>query len=255
MNLITTQIDLDFAFNDSRKAIPIVQGDDGGRQLAVNLYNNGTYVDVSALTDTVTLSAEVNGVRTVLRKELDISTVTGLGTRIVIPITADLSRLSGVEHCVLRISSSNGIVHAAAFDLIVLKNPLYANSAAATSSDNVSVPGVDFKTTASILNDLRIADSYSFAVQNTATLEQDPPYVMVPAPVSEVSYDDGDYDVAAALNNTRLMPEVDFNVGDVEAVVEGVGANPTIGYKFKVELTNVDVANNDTINVIVKWNV
>lgn len=255
MNLITTQVDLDFIFNDSRKAIPIVQGDDGGRVLIVNLYNNGTYVEVDSETDTITLSAEVDGIRTVLRKEINIENATGVGTRAVIPITSDLSRLSGVEHCVLRISSSNGIVHAAAFDLIVLKNPLYTNSAAATSSDNVSVPGVDFKTTASILDDLGIANSYSFEVQNTATLEQDPPYVMVSAPVSEGSYDDLDYDVAAALNNTRLTPEVDFNVGDVEAVVEGVGANPTIGYKFKVELTNVDVANNDTINVIVKWNV
>lgn len=255
MNLITTQIDLDFAFNDSRKAIPIVQGDDGGRIIVINLYNRGDPVSVNAENDTITISAEVDGTRTVTRKSVNIETVEGAGTRAVIPVTADLSRLSGVEHCVIRISSSNGIVHAAAFDLIVLKNPLYTNSAAATSSDNVSVPGVDFKTTASILDDLRIADSYSFAVQNTATLEQDPPYVMVPAPVSEGSYDDGDYDVAAALNNTRLTPEVDFNVGDVEAVVEGVGANPNMRYKFKIELTNVDVANNDTINVIVKWNV
>lgn len=245
MNLITTQVDLDFIFNDSRKAIPIVQGDDGGRQLAVNLYNNGTYVDVSALTDTVTLSAEVNGVRTVLRKELDISTVTGLGTRIVIPITADLSRLSGVEHCVLRISSSNGIVHAAAFDLLVLHNPLY--------TDNISVTttGGSFETTALILQALWIANYYPFAVKDNPSLEESSPYILIPAPISQGSYENNDFTVAIAQNDTMLDPENDYNVGDVVGIPD-TGENPSIHFYVRVDF-NMAFRENDTVNISVKW--
>lgn len=244
MNLITTQIDLDFAFNDSQKAIPIVQGDDGGRVLIVNLYNNGTYVDVDPETDTITLSAEVDGIRTVLRKEINIENATGVGTRAVIPITSDLSRLSGVEHCVLRISSSNGIVHAAAFDLLVLHNPLYSNNNPSGSSGG-------FQTIGSVLSDLEIAVYHQYPVSENPSLEESSPYIMIPALIRQGSYEDGDYFVSIAQNDTILDPENDYNVGDVVGIPDA-GEHPSIHYNVRIDF-NMAFGGNDTINIIVKW--
>lgn len=245
MDVIYTYLDLDFSENYSTKSVPIVQGDDGGRIIVINLYNRGDPVSVNAENDTITISAEVDGTRTVTRKSVNIETVDGTGTRAVIPVTADLSRLSGVEHCVIRISSSNGIVHAAAFDLLVLHNPLYTNNVSVTSS------GGDFETTALILEDLAIANHFTFAVEDNSSLEEDSPYIVIPSPISQGSYEDHDYFVSAAINNTMLTPEEDYEVGDVEAVLD-TGENPSTGYFVRINF-NAVFGGNDTVNIIVKW--
>ena len=174
MDVIYTYLDLDFSENYSTKSVPIVQGDDGGRIIVINLYNRGDPVSVNAENDTITISAEVDGTRTVTRKSVNIETVEGAGTRAVIPVTADLSRLSGVEHCVIRISSSNGIVHAAAFDLLVLHNPLYSNNNPSGSSGG-------FQTIGSVLSDLEIAVYLQYPVSENPSLEESSPYIMIPA--------------------------------------------------------------------------
>ena len=244
MDVIYTYLDLDFSENYSTKSVPIVQGDDGGRIIVINLYNRGDPVSVNAENDTITISAEVDGTRTVTRKSVNIETVEGTGTRAVIPVTADLSRLSGVEHCVLRISSSNGIVHAAAFDLLVLHNPLYSNNNPSGSSGG-------FQTIGSVLSDLEIAVYLQYPVSENPSLEESSPYIMIPAAIRQGSYEDGDYFVSIAQNDTILDPENDYNVGDVVGIPDA-GEHPSIHYNVRIDF-NVAFGGNDTINIIVKW--
>ena len=244
MDVIYTYLDLDFSENYSTKSVPIVQGDDGGRIIVINLYNRGDPVSVNAENDTITISAEVDGTRTVTRKSVNIETVEGTGTRAVIPVTADLSRLSGVEHCVLRISSSNGIVHAAAFDLLVLHNPLYSNNNPSGSSGG-------FQTIGSVLLDLEIADYIQYPVSENPSLEESSPYIMIPAAIRQGSYEDGDYFVSIAQNDTILDPENDYNVGDVVGIPDA-GEHPSIRYYVRIDF-NMAFGGNDTINIIVKW--
>lgn len=241
MNLITTQVDLDFIFNDSRKAIPIVQGDDGGRQLAVNLYNNGTYVDVSALTDTITISAEVNGKRTVTRKAVSVEEVTGLGTRAVIPITADLSRLSGVEHCVLRISSSNGIVHAAAFDLLVLHNPLYTNDTELDVNSYTTAVSA-FHAAVGLMNTLVGSDSITVSVGDTESLNDSPPTYDWKRSTSE--------DMTAVLiarNGAVLRSGIDYIIG-AKTYVEPAGEDPY--YLRTITFVNIEFLTTDIVDIV-----
>ena len=244
MDVIYTYLDLDFSENYSTKSVPIVQGDDGGRIIVINLYNRGDPVSVNAENDTITISAEVDGTRTVTRKSVNIETVEGTGTRAVIPITSDLSRLSGVEHCVLRISSSNGIVHAAAFDLLVLHNPLYSNNNPSGSSGG-------FQTIGSVLSDLEIAVYLQYPVSENPSLEESSPYIMIPAAIRQGSYEDGDYFVSIAQNDTILDPENDYNVGDVVGIPDA-GEHPSIHYNVRIDF-NMAFGGNDTINIIVKW--
>lgn len=241
MNLITTQIDLDFAFNDSRKAIPIVQGDDGGRVLIVNLYNNGTYVEVDPETDTITLSAEVDGIRTVLRKGINIEDATGVGTRAVIPITSDLSRLSGVEHCVLRISSSNGIVHAAAFDLLVLYNPLYTNDTEIDVNSYTTAVKA-FHSAVELMNALVGSDSITVSVGETESLNDSPPTYDWKRSTSE--------DMTAVLiarNGAVLRDGIDYIIG-AKTYVEPAGEDPY--YLRTITFVNIEFLTTDIVDIV-----
>lgn len=241
MNLITTQIDLDFAFNDSRKAIPIVQGDDGGRVLIVNLYNNGTYVEVDPETDTITLSAEVDGIRTVLRKEINIENATGVGTRAVIPITSDLSRLSGVEHCVLRISSSNGIVHAAAFDLLVLHNPLYTNDTELDVNSYTTAVKA-FHSAVELMNALVGSDSITVSVSETESLSDTPPTYDWKRKTGEDMTS-----VLIARNGAVLHPGIDYIIG-AKTYVEPAGEDPY--YLRTITFVNIEFLTTDIVDIV-----
>lgn len=110
-------ITLDFAESNSMKTVPIVQGDDEGRVLRVKFKNGGVDVPIgSTQGDAASLYASVRG------------TVTAMGTyceivdadhAVLIPITSTLSALAGVEHCEIRITSANGTIHSAEFDILV----------------------------------------------------------------------------------------------------------------------------------------
>lgn len=241
MNLITTQIDLDFAFNDSRKAIPIVQGDDGGRIIVINLYNRGDPVSVNAENDTITISAEVDGTRTVTRKSVNIETVEGAGTRAVIPVTADLSRLSGVEHCVIRISSSNGIVHAAAFDLLVLYNPLYTNDTELDVNSYTTAVKA-FHSAVELMNALVGSDSITVSVSETESLSDTPPTYDWKRSTSE--------DMTAVLiarNGAVLRSGIDYIIG-AKTYVEPAGEDPY--YLRTITFVNIEFLTTDIVDIV-----
>lgn len=117
MVTIYHDITLDFAENDSLITVPIVQGDDEGRVIRIKFKNGGVDVPIgSTQGDAASLYASVRG------------TVTAMGTyceivdadhAVLIPITSTLSALAGVEHCEIRITSANGTIHSAEFDILV----------------------------------------------------------------------------------------------------------------------------------------
>ncbi len=124
MEKITHDITLDFTRNVSYATVNIVQGDNSGRVIRTYFKNNGVNVPISSAEgDSATLFASVNGI------------VTALGTRcniddelnaVVIPVTSSLSSIAGNEHCEVRITSSNGIIHSAEFMINV--HPLAATT-------------------------------------------------------------------------------------------------------------------------------
>lgn len=121
MQQIETNIDLDFQQNNSGKALCIQQGDAaGGRVIRVTLYDNGRLVELTG-SDTAKLYASTNGIITATDVSL---VVDSTHNRISIPITSELSSIAGEEKCVIRVTSSSGIVHAARFSLLVGPSPV-----------------------------------------------------------------------------------------------------------------------------------
>lgn len=241
MDVIYTYLDLDFSENYSTKSVPIVQGDDGGRIIVINLYNRGDPVSVNAENDTITISAEVDGTRTVTRKSVNIETVEGAGTRAVIPVTADLSRLSGVEHCVIRISSSNGIVHAAAFDLLVLYNPLYTNDTELDVNSYTTAVKA-FHSAVELMNALVGSDSITVSVSETESLSDTPPTYDWKRSTSE--------DMTAVLiarNGAVLRSGIDYIIG-AKTYVEPAGEDPY--YLRTITFVNIEFLTTDIVDIV-----
>lgn len=241
MDVIYTYLDLDFSENYSTKSVPIVQGDDGGRIIVINLYNRGDPVSVNAENDTITISAEVDGTRTVTRKSVNIETVEGTGTRAVIPVTADLSRLSGVEHCVLRISSSNGIVHAAAFDLLVLYNPLYTNDTELDVNSYTTAVKA-FHSAVELMNALVGSDSITVSVSETESLSDTPPTYDWKRKTGEDMTS-----VLIARNGAVLHPGIDYIIG-AKTYVEPAGEDPY--YLRTITFVDVKFLTTDVLNIV-----
>lgn len=241
MDVIYTYLDLDFSENYSTKSVPIVQGDDGGRIIVINLYNRGDPVSVNAENDTITISAEVDGTRTVTRKSVNIETVEGTGTRAVIPVTADLSRLSGVEHCVLRISSSNGIVHAAAFDLLILHNPLYANDTKLDVNSYTTALSA-FHAAVGLTNALFGSESITVPVSETESLSDSPPTYDWKRTTGE--------DMTAVLiarNGAVLRAGIDYIIG-AKTYVEPAGEDPY--YLRTITFVDVKFLTTDVLDIV-----
>ena len=241
MDVIYTYLDLDFSENYSTKSIPIIQGDDGGRIIVINLYNRGDPVSVSAENDTITINAEVSGTRTVLRKSVSIETVQGVGARAVIPVTSDLSAVSGIEHCVLRISSSNGIVHAAAFDLLVLHNPLYTNATELDVNSYTTAVSA-FHAAVGLMNTLVGSDSITVSVGETESLNDSPPTYDWKRSTSE--------DMTAVLiarNGAVLRSGIDYIIG-AKTYVEPAGEDPY--YLRTITFVNIEFLTTDIVDIV-----
>lgn len=122
MQKITSDLLLDFQHNNSGKIVCIQQGDaEGGRVISVKLYNNGVAVNLSDSGDTAKLYASTEGIVTVDGDSLDIDHSTSV---ISVPITEALSAIAGEEKCVIRITSSSGVVNSARFSLLVGPSPV-----------------------------------------------------------------------------------------------------------------------------------
>ena len=116
MNTVTAYLDLDFCESESMRAVHVKQGDSGGlRQIRLSLYSNRQRVTF-AETDTAQLYASINSIATVTGDECTIMA----NDDIIVPITEDMTKIAGVEHCELRITTASGKrIHTARFDLIV----------------------------------------------------------------------------------------------------------------------------------------
>lgn len=160
MELVYTDITLDFCENNSMITVPIKQGDNGLRAIRITLKNNGNPVTFStAQNDTAALFASVGDVATALGTPCYIT-----DNKVVIPVFAALSSIAGTEHCEVRLYNSAGnMIHTARFDLHVGK------SAADSSMPTVIV-------TADIVNRVRGLENRVNAISESiedieATLE------------------------------------------------------------------------------------
>lgn len=116
MQTITHEIALDFTENRSLITVPAVQDDRSGRVIDISLYHNGERVNVTS-SDNVTLTAYMDNIA--IEDELPLTVV---DNKIHVPLVRGLTQVAGVEHCIVKISSGNGIVHTARFDIDVEKS-------------------------------------------------------------------------------------------------------------------------------------
>ena len=120
MQKIYTDLALDFQSGKSLVAAHVTQGDkSGGRVLRLALYNGGQRVTLDSESDTVTLMASVDGMITEAGQSCLI-----VDNTVRVDILAGLTYVSGIEHCTVRVESTNGRVHTALFDLIVEESPV-----------------------------------------------------------------------------------------------------------------------------------
>lgn len=114
MDVIYTNLSLDFNENYTLKSVKVKQHDNGGRKLRITLFNNGTLVPLNAGTDVATMNASVDGTVTVYNMECTITS-----NKVVVDISRELTTLSGIERCEVKITSADHSVHTATFNMIV----------------------------------------------------------------------------------------------------------------------------------------
>lgn len=118
MNIISQKITLDFSQSDSYKTLHVKQYDKASRNIIISLTNNGIPVPLSS-SDTAKLYASTNGVATATGTTCTIDVI---DNTITVPITENLTELSGVERCeveITRTASNNSLIHTANFNLLV----------------------------------------------------------------------------------------------------------------------------------------
>lgn len=113
MEIITHDIDLDFADSDSMITIHAKQDDDEGRAIRVSLYYNGERLTIdTSQGDVARIHASTNGYVTVESQR-----VTIYQNQVLIPITAEMSQFAGLGWCEVSIAGVDGTVHSARFNI------------------------------------------------------------------------------------------------------------------------------------------
>lgn len=128
MEVLYTDLSLDFADNRTLKTIKIKQHDSEGQVIRISLFYNGQRVNIDSSTDTATLNASVGGTVTAYNAECGI-----VNNQVRVVIDEDLTTVAGTEHCEIKVSYILGtagdppsVIHTATFDLLV--EPSVANT-------------------------------------------------------------------------------------------------------------------------------
>lgn len=130
MDIIYTDLELDFTQNRSLKSVKVKQFDNGGKAIRLYLYNNGQAVTLNATSDSVVINASVNKAVTAYDQPCSFYNVSGgVAKAIEIPITENLTSLSGVEECEIKITDSTGdTAYTATFEILVEKSTATSES-------------------------------------------------------------------------------------------------------------------------------
>jgi hypothetical protein len=128
LEVLYTDLSLDFADNRTLKTIKIKQHDSEGQVIRISLFYNGQRVNIDSSTDTATLNASVGGTVTAYNAECGI-----VNNQVRVVIDEDLTTVAGTEHCEIKVSYILGtagdppsVIHTATFDLLV--EPSVANT-------------------------------------------------------------------------------------------------------------------------------
>lgn len=118
MQVIITEIALDFQKARYDNIVPLTRSDSGGKAIIAELYSAGQRVQIDSTSDTATLMAATDHAQVVTSQSCTI-----VDNKVVIDVTSALTSCSGIVHCVLRIVSGNGTAHSARFDIYVHSLP------------------------------------------------------------------------------------------------------------------------------------
>ena len=184
MNIIYTDFSLDFTINRSLYSIPIKQNDTGARVLRISLTHNGTPVALSSGSgDSALLYASIGSVATAIGTLLTI-----IDNKIIIPITSELSAISGIEHCEVRVYNTHGCIHTARFNLDVGKASADSSMPSVIATADIVEAVDEFpETLAAYIKNSADAMNYSTVTYtqtvdaSTASLAANPPTIVISA--------------------------------------------------------------------------
>lgn len=131
MEVLYTDLSLDFADNRTLKTIKIKQHDDHNRTIRIALFHKGQRITLDSNTDTAVINASVGGTVTAYHDDTGVG-INNISNTVDVTLTDNLTTLAGTEHCEIMVSytdfriNANRISHTATFDLLV--EPSVANT-------------------------------------------------------------------------------------------------------------------------------
>lgn len=131
MEVLYTDLSLDFADNRTLKTIKIKQHDDHNRTIRIALFHKGQRITLDSNTDTAVINASVGGTVTAYHDDTGVE-INSISNTVDVTLTDNLTTLAGTEHCEIMVSytdsriNANRISHTATFDLLV--EPSVANT-------------------------------------------------------------------------------------------------------------------------------
>ena len=216
MDTMYQDITLDFAENRSLKTVKLKQNESGTRKIRVALAFSGVPI-ILAGTETVTYSAAVEGVSVVAEAACMISS----NTYIVIPVSSQLTVLSGKGSCDVKIATGDNVLYTATFQLDIER-------AVVSSSTPEIVPTSDFiaelkeETLETMANYIRYTLSsvypeytrniYSEIIEDiSSTLYGDNPYCVI----SAESFTPGVDGIIIWKNGSYMIPPAQYSFEEI----------------------------------------
>lgn len=130
MEVLYTDLSLDFADNRTLKTIKIKQHDDHNRIIRIAFFHKGQRITLDSNTDTAVINASVGGTVTAYHDDTGVG-INNISNTVNVTLTDNLTTLAGTEHCEIMVNTDGGIdanriSHTATFDLLV--EPSVANT-------------------------------------------------------------------------------------------------------------------------------